>query len=242
MKKLYIIKAGTTFSSTLHVLGDFDDWIIKALEKPELSVIIMDVVRGYPLPSPEECSGVIVTGSHAMVTDNLPWSLRIESWIPSLVAAEVPFLGICYGHQLLGRAMGGEVGYNPHCKEIGTVAISLTDESNNDPLFNGIPVIFQAHATHAQSVLKLPSDALLLAGNPHEPHHAFRSGTCAWGVQFHPEYSTEIMKAYITAQADSLRKNGGNVEDLLIKVTKTPFAQRVLSNFGAMIEGCRNAF
>jgi GMP synthase (glutamine-hydrolysing) len=234
MKKLYIIKAGTTFSSTLATLGDFDDWIKTALGSPELPVAVVDVVQGSPFPDPEECSGVIVTGSHAMVTDNLPWSLRIESWIPSLVAAEVPFLGICYGHQLLGRAMGGEVGYNPLGKEIGTVSITLTENSNNDSLCNGFPSTFQAHTTHAQSVLKLPSDAILLASNAHDPHHAFRIGPSAWGVQFHPEYTAEVMRAYITAQADSLTKKGRNVENMLLEVTETPFARRVLSNFGSL--------
>jgi GMP synthase (glutamine-hydrolysing) len=235
MKKLYIIKAGTTFSSTLEALGDFDDWIITALARPELPLTVIDVVQGSPLPETEECCGVIVTGSHAMVTDNLPWSLRIESWIPSLVAAEVPFLGICYGHQLLGRAMGGEVGYNSHGKEIGTVAITRTPESNNDLLFNGIPATFQAHTTHAQSVLKLPSDAFLLSSNAHEPHHAFRIEESAWGVQFHPEYSTAVMQAYINAQAESLRKKGRNVEDLLLEITVTPFARKVLSNFASLV-------
>ena len=237
MKQLYIIKAGTTFSSTLESLGDFDDWIITALGRTELPVIVIDVVQGNPLPSPEECSGVIVTGSHAMVTDNQPWSLRIESWIPTLIAAGVPFLGICYGHQLLGRATGGEVGYNPLGKEIGTVAITLTPESKNDPLFNGVSGTFQAHTTHAQSVLKLPSNALLLAGNAHEPHHAFRIGSCAWGVQFHPEYTAEVMQAYITAQAESLRKKGRNVENMLHEVTETPLARTVLSNFGSLVQG-----
>ena len=235
MKKLYIIKAGTTFSSTLETLGDFDDWIKTALCQPELPVAVVDVVQGCPLPSPEECSGVIVTGSHAMVTDNLPWSLNIESWIPSLVASVVPFLGICYGHQLLGRALGGEAGYNPNGKEIGTVAITLTGDSKSDPLFKSTPSIFKAHTTHAQSVLKLPSDAVLLASNAHEPHHAYRIGSSAWGVQFHPEYTAEIMQAYLTAQAESLRKKGRNVENLLLEVTETPFARQVLSNFGSLV-------
>ena len=241
MKQLYIIKAGTTFSSTLESLGDFEDWIITALGRTEFPVIVIDVVQGNPLPSPEECGGVIVTGSHAMVTDNKPWSLRIESWIPTLIAAGVPFLGICYGHQLLGRAMGGAVGYNPNGREIGTVAITLTPESKNDPLLTDIQSTFQAHTTHAQSVLTLPSDALLLAGNAHDPHHAFRIGTCAWGVQFHPEYTAEVMQAYITAQADSLLKKGRNVENMLLEVTETPFARKVLSNFGLLVNADSSA-
>jgi GMP synthase (glutamine-hydrolysing) len=236
MQKLYIIKVGTTFSSTLETLGDFDDWIKSALGGTTVPVEVIDaVVPGITLPDPAECGGVIVTGSHAMVTDNLSWSINIESWIPLLVAAGIPFLGICYGHQLLGRATGGEVGYHPLGSEIGMVEITLAIDVDNDPLFKGIPAGFSAHTTHAQSVLCLPSSARLLACSTHDPHHAFRVGTAAWGVQFHPEYTEEIMRAYITAQAGSLRKKGRNVEMLLNEVTETPFARQVLTNFAALV-------
>ncbi|MEI6756474.1 MAG: glutamine amidotransferase [Chlorobium sp.] len=236
MKKLYIIKAGSTFSSTLEALGDFDDWIKTALGTPKVPVEVVDIVQGSALPSSEECGGVIVTGSHAMVTDNLAWSLSIESWIPSLVGSGVPLLGICYGHQLLGRAMGGEVGYNPLGKEIGTVGISLTHEAEGDLLFRGIPSLFAAHTTHAQSVLCLPPDAVVLARNSHDQHHAFRIGDCAWGVQFHPEYTAAVMQAYISAQSKTLLRNGQNVERLLQEVTETPFARKVLSNFAELVD------
>jgi GMP synthase (glutamine-hydrolysing) len=235
MQKLYIIKAGTTFSSTLETLGDFEDWITAALGENSLPVEVIDAVQGASLPVPSDCGGVIVTGSHAMVTDDLPWSLNIESWIPKLVDACVPFLGICYGHQLLGRAMGGEVGYHPLGSEVGTVDIVLASAADGDPLFNGIPACFSAHATHAQSVLSLPSEAFCLASSRHDQHHAFRVGSFAWGVQFHPEYSAAIMQGYITAQTESLGKKGRNVESLLNEVSETPFARMVLTNFAALV-------
>ncbi|NTW70527.1 MAG: glutamine amidotransferase [Chlorobiaceae bacterium] len=238
MQKLFIIKAGTTFSSTLATLGDFEDWIKTALGMMPVPVEVVDVAGGSDLPSPDECCGVIVTGSHAMVTDNLPWSLRLESWIALLVSASVPFLGICYGHQLLGRAMGGEVGYHPLGSEIGTVEITLASEAEDDPLFRGLPCCFAAHATHAQSVLTLPPGALPLALSLHDPVHAFRVGTAAWGVQFHPEYSAAVMEAYIAAQAESLSRKGRDVEKLLYEVIDTPFARSVLTNFGALVQGC----
>jgi GMP synthase (glutamine-hydrolysing) len=236
MKKLYIIKTGSTYSSNLETLGDFDDWIKSALGRVNVPVEVVDMAGGGTLPSLQDCSGVILSGSHAMVTDNLEWSLRIESWIPLLVAVGVPLLGICYGHQLLGRAMGGKAGYHPLGREIGTVDINLTPQACDDPLFQAIPVFFAAHATHAQSVLSLPPGALLLAGNSHDPHHAFRVGSCAWGVQFHPEYTVAIMQAYITAQAENLRKSKRNPDVILSGVTDTPFARKILTNFAALID------
>jgi len=113
MKKLCIIKAGTTYSSTLQDFGDFEDWVQAGVAPSGVEVLVIDVVAGEVLPEPDHCCGVIVTGSHAMVTDNHPWSMAIEAWILLLVERNVPFLDICYGHQLLGRALGGVVGYNP---------------------------------------------------------------------------------------------------------------------------------
>lgn len=235
MKKLYIIKAGSTFSSALETLGDFDDWVISALGALALPIELVDVAQEHTLPLPEECGAVIVTGSHAMVTDNLEWSLALEAWIPLLVADRVPFLGICYGHQLLARAMGGEVGFHPLGKEIGTVPITLVPEAAGDLLFKGVPSPFFAHTTHAQTALRLPSGAVHLACNDHDPHHAFRVGHCAWGVQFHPEYTTEIMKLYIAAQAKTLTREGCTAEGLLSQVTESLNARLVLTNFAALV-------
>lgn len=234
MKKIYLIKAGTTFSSTLERFGDFDDWVKEALGELAVPVQVIDVLQGSSLPEPGECSAVLVTGSHAMVTDNLAWSLALEAWIPLLVTANVPFLGICYGHQLLARAMGGEVGYHPQGREVGTVAITLSSEAADDLLFRGLPSLFSAHTTHAQSALHLPPDAVRLACSNHEQYHAFRIGSCAWGVQFHPEYTVDVMSAYISAQEKTLRKEGRSVEDLLLQVAECHFASKVLTNFAAL--------
>lgn len=235
MKKLYILKVGTTFPALAKQLGDFDAWTAAGLEGMSVPIAVWDVELGAALPNPEQCAGVVITGSHAMVTDSLPWSVAIENWIPSLLNANIPLLGICYGHQLLARAAGGEVGYHPQGKEIGTVAVELLPVALQDPLFQTLPDQFRAHATHAQTVLGLPPGATRLAGNSFEPNHAFTLGGCAWGVQFHPEYSADIMRGYIQAQASSLEKAGKDVAALLAGVAETPVAAAVLRNFATLV-------
>jgi hypothetical protein len=49
------------------------------------------------------------------------------------------------------------------------------------------------------------------------------------------------MQAYITAQAESLIKKGRNVENMLLEVKETPFARKVLSNFGSLVQSCLTA-
>lgn len=234
MKKLLIIKAGSTFTETARKYGDFEDMIRRGTGLQPGRVEVVDALRSGRLPAPSSCCGAIITGAHCMVTDNLPWSLALEAWIRSLVTAAVPLLGICYGHQLLGRAMGGQVGDHPRGKEVGTFDIRLRREAREDPLFSALPAEFPVHTTHSQSVLTLPSGAVLLAENDYEPHHAFKIGSCAWGVQFHPEYDSRIMRDYILAQTDSLADSGQQADSLLRAVRETPAAYSLLRKFTSL--------
>jgi len=236
LKKLFIIKTGTTFPSIAEQFGDFDVWTIKGLGATATEVCVLDVEHGAALPAVEDCAGVIITGSHAMVTDELPWSIKLEKWIPFLLETRIPFLGVCYGHQLLARAAGGQVVTHPSGKEIGTVLIRLLPDSVNDTLFMTIPQSFQAHVTHSQTVLRLPHGAVRLAANEYETNHAFRIGDCAWGVQFHPEYNADIMKSYILEQKDELILSGIGIPQLLGAVMETPAAAKTLRNFARIVE------
>jgi len=237
MKQLYIIKAGTTFADTAQRCGDFEQMIVRGLQVEPGEIRVIDACRDEALPDPGSCRGVLITGAHCMVTDNLPWSLAIESWIPQLVRQEVPLLGICYGHQLLGRAMGGRVDYHPHGREVGTFSVNRHPAGDDDPLFSGLPRQFPVHATHAQSVLDLPPGSTLLAGNDFEPHHAFRLGRCAWGVQFHPEYDRSVMRDYILGQAENLAADGRDVQILLRNLSDTPEAGSLLKSFAQLTNG-----
>ncbi|MBM4094771.1 MAG: glutamine amidotransferase [Planctomycetes bacterium] len=235
MKSMWIIKAGRTFTSVCRAYGDFEQWISGGLGSDVPRIRVFDVARDIDLPTPRDCSGVIVTGSHAMVTDRLPWSLALEDWIPRVVESDVPFLGICYGHQLLASALGGEVAYHPRGREVGTVGIRLSPACADDPLLGGLPQTFDVNVLHAQTVARLPAGAVHLACNNFEQHHAFRVGPRAWGVQFHPEYDDRIMSAYIERMAGQFREEGHDVEKLSAAVRPTPEAARVLTRFADLV-------
>lgn len=236
MKRLYIIKAGTTFPATAKQFGDFDQWTAAALGITGVEIEIVDAENGEDLPSVQDCAGAVITGSHSMVTDNLPWSVRLEEWVLYLLHTDTPLFGICYGHQLLAKAAGGQVGFHPRGEEIGTVEVQLLPECIHDPVFQSLPQSFLVHATHEQTVLRLPTGAVCLAANEYEPNHAFRLGGWAWGVQFHPEYSTDILRSYIREQKDELEAAGRNVPELLNRVSETPYAAQALRNFGRIVK------
>jgi GMP synthase (glutamine-hydrolysing) len=235
MPEMCIFKLGSTFAQTARALGDFDAWTARAFAQTDLRVRVVDVEHGEAPPVFSRCAGVVMTGSHAMVTDDLHWSVGLEGWLRGALDEAIPILGVCYGHQLLARAAGGRVDYHPAGREIGTVEIHTLPAAADDPLFLSVPSPFLAHATHAQSVLELPPGAMHLAMNDFEHIHAFRLGEHAWGVQFHPEFDARIMRAYIDALAEQITALGRDTESLRSEVADTPVAAGILRRFGEIV-------
>ena len=211
-------------------LGDFHDWIAAGLG-PQVPWRHVDAPTGGALPRASELAGVVLTGSHAMVTERAPWSRALESWLRQMVQAEVPVLGICYGHQLLAQALGGVVDYHPQGMEIGSHPVALTEQARRDPLFSDGPMHFDAHLVHAQSVRRLPAGAVLLAHSRHEPHQAFRIGDRAWGVQFHPEFSAAAMEGSLRIVC---AEPGPGRPLVAAPARPTPAASAVLTRFGRL--------
>jgi GMP synthase (glutamine-hydrolysing) len=211
--------------------GSFPHWIRVAAGLGRHDVVVADVQGGEPLPARDGLGGIIVTGSGAMVTERLDWSERSAAWLREAVHADMPVFGICYGHQLLAHALGGQVGDNPAGREMGTVEVRLHAAAADDPLFAGLPPSFRAQATHLQTVLRAPEGAQLLAASEHDACQAFRWGTQAWGVQFHPEFGAVHMRGYVHARAEALRAEGRCPQQLSRKIGPTPHARRVLQRF-----------
>lgn len=234
MPKVVILKTGSTYPALRGRFGDFDSWFAARLA-PELNIEVVDVTADDLPGRPEDWDGILVTGSPAMVSDREPWSEQTGNWLADAVRAEVPLLGVCYGHQLLAHALGGEVGFHPQGRETGTHPVELLDSASDDPLLKALPRQFQAQLTHRQSVLRLPPNAVLLARNEFEPHQAFRLGPCAWGVQFHPEFSLEVMQAYLEVQAPDLKKEGLDADALLTGVRNAPEASSLLDRFSRIV-------
>jgi GMP synthase (glutamine-hydrolysing) len=230
MKPFLILETGTPIAP-LRRHGSFGHWIRVAAGLHGRQVRACRVLDGEPLPDAADFAGVLVTGSGAMVTERAQWSERSADWLREAAHAGHALLGICYGHQLLAHALGGQVDYNPRGREMGTVAVTTAPDAAHDPLFAGIGDAFAAHTTHLQTVLAPPPQARVLAHSERDACQAFRWGAATWGLQFHPEFSTGMMRGYIQARSDALETEGTCHRRLLGEVRPAPAARRVLRRF-----------
>ena len=161
------------------------------------------LATGAPSPRPlDEYQAVIVFGGsmHADQDDRHPWLRDENELIRELLERRVPLLGVCLGIQLIAKAAGAAVYPVPDGPEIGWLPVELTDAADDDPVFSYLPKSFDAFGWHYYTY-DLPERAVEL-GRSARCNQAFRLGENAWGVQFHPEVTPEIVASWLEDEDD----------------------------------------
>lgn len=157
------------------------------VEKDGLNVVVLDAREGLPVGFPTP-TAVILGGSLDGVNDGYDWIAREEQWVRTLEDASIPILGICFGHQLVAKALGGRVATT---KLVGGGRnIRVTRDS---PLFTGIGN-FRFNVSHQDQVTALPKKLVATATSDYCPVQAFQHVTKPiFGVQFHPCYDEDAL-------------------------------------------------
>ena len=230
-RPILLIQAGTPPDDIREREGDLSDWFQRALGPQADAVEVVRVFEGDALPEPGTHRAAIITGSWAMVTDRLDWSEATAEWIRTAMSIHMPLFGVCYGHQLIAHALGGQVGYHPAGLEVGCHEVELLASAAGDPLVGALPLRFPAHLTHMQTVLAPPPGAVVLARTAHDPHQIVRYGPNAISTQFHPEFTPSISAACVVRRADMLRREGRDPESMLASLRETPTALGLLQRF-----------
>ena len=231
---LTILQPGQKLPALAGYPGDFADWIMAGMGPEPKRARLVYPHRGDALPPADEPGAVVVTGSGAMVTAGDAWMQRSADWLAQAVAAGRPVLGICFGHQLLAHALGGRVLDNPRGVEVGTVPLALEPAAAGDPLFASLTEPLRVHVSHLQSVTVPPPGARRLASSELDPNQAFVCGERAWGVQFHPEFSAAVARAYLEFHSPTLHAQSRDPGALVAAIGDTPAGSRLLRNFARL--------
>lgn len=231
MKPILIIRTGRAPDRIRARFGDFPQWFRVAARLAGARTQSIDVESGDSLPRPQDVAGAIITGSAAMVTERAAWSERTAGWIRDAMDAELPMFGVCFGHQLMAHALGGKVDYLPGGREMGTQMITKLPAAALDPLTAALPAQFRAHTTHEQSVLEPPPGAVVLARSARDPNQLLRYGPHALSSQFHPEFSADVMRAYVARKREAMHREGSDPARVYREVGATPVARRLLQHF-----------
>jgi len=146
--------------------------------------------------SARDCDAWMITGSRDSVTEELPWMVRLEAFLRDAQLLRRPVIGICFGHQILAKALGGEVRVASQGWQLGLKDYAL---SARPDWLEGAPDSLRINAIHQDQVVRAPQGSTVLATAPDCPIAALAYGDWAVSFQAHPEFTLSFEKALLSA-------------------------------------------
>lgn len=176
--------------------GTYDD-MMRAMLGRDRSYRSYDVQAGALPADPAECSAYVITGSSAGVYEDLPWIPPLLDAIRS-IRGRAKLVGICFGHQAMAQAFGGEVVKSPKGWGLGLHRYDIVEPPPDmlEPLAFAIP------AFHQDQVVTLPPGARVLAASKFTPYASLGYDDDTVSVQGHPEFTPGFSAALIEARRD----------------------------------------
>jgi GMP synthase-like glutamine amidotransferase len=170
--------------------------------RPNWSFEVVPVKDGVLPASPEAFDGYVITGSPASVNDDhLPWVGQLLDFIRAVDAVRQPLIGLCFGHQAVARALGGQVARNAAGWGLGTAPTHWT---TTPAWMQPSQATTTLMAAHNEQVTHMPEGAVCLGGSDFCPIGSMQIGQHIWTTQFHPEMPLVFMKALLGYLDDKL--------------------------------------
>ncbi|WP_027882726.1 glutamine amidotransferase-related protein [Meiothermus rufus] len=160
-----------------------------------------DVRAGHYPARVADFAGYLITGSRASVYDPLPWIPPLEDFVRSVVTSKSRLVGICFGHQMIGQALGGRVerwpggwGVGVHCFSIDRTMPWMA------PPLAEVRLILSCQ----DQITQLPPGAVVLGGSAFSPHALIQVGPNVLGLQPHPEFSKAFAEALLEMRREQV--------------------------------------
>lgn len=164
----------------------------------------------------DECAAWVCTGSRYSAYDTMPWISRLLQLIREIEKSRVPFVGICFGHQMLAQALGGEVAKAENGWGVGVLPLEImSSEAWMQPPRAEVRI----QHMHQDQVQRLPEGSVILGRSPHCEIGMFRVGETMLGIEGHPEFTPEFSEALIRARRERI---GAERSDAALKSVRKP--------------------
>ncbi len=170
--------------------------MIQCLLGPGHDYDVFDTMAGE-LPAPGSHPAYILTGSPAGVYDPLPWIPPLLDFLRA-TRGQAKIVGICFGHQAMAQAWGGQVEKSTKGWGIG---LHRYEARHRAPWMDDTPHI-DAPASHQDQVITAPEGARVVLSSPFTPYAGLDYGD-AMSVQFHPEFTSPFSRALIQTREDN---------------------------------------
>jgi GMP synthase (glutamine-hydrolysing) len=188
-----ILQAGHVPENLIPARGDYDTMFQEFLAGRGLSFSNYPVVDGVFPDGPDAAEGWLITGSRHGAYDPLPWIAPLEAFIRDAHANRIPMVGICFGHQIIAQALGGQVE-----KFDGGWAVGAKDYR-----IDGVgPVTL--NAWHQDQVVALPAEARPIGNNGFCRYPALAYGDHILTIQPHPEIGHPYLKDLIETRGPGI--------------------------------------
>ncbi|WP_297111690.1 gamma-glutamyl-gamma-aminobutyrate hydrolase family protein [uncultured Devosia sp.] len=155
----------------------------------------IDVLGGQPLPDPSTLEGIAITGSSAGVYEDHDWLPPLREFIRKAYAARTPMLGICFGHQVMADALGGDVRKSEKGWGLGRHQYQVVARPD---FMASAPETLSVVCSHQDQVITPPSEAEVVLASDFAPHAGlfYRTGQ-ALSFQPHPEFDDSYGRALV---------------------------------------------
>lgn len=165
---------------------------------PGLAFETVSLVDGAGLPDPRGLEAALITGSPSGVYDQTSWMDPLRAFVRAAAEAGTPMIGVCFGHQIIADALGGDVRKSEKGWGVGRHAYDIVDRRG---WMDGAGASFALAVSHQDQVIAPPAGAVTLARSAHTDHAMLAYETAPiLTMQGHPEFSDAFAAALYGAR------------------------------------------